>query len=104
MTTASPPTCVVTVRRASSLTAMRPAIFSSDGRRRGYAVCIVRDRSIDVWKVATIGPSAAMRASTLTLGVIGSCRWSTSKSPCSSQRPTLAAVTGPKLSRATEPL
>ena len=104
MTTASPPTWVVTVRRASSLTAMRPEIFSRLGRMMGYAVCIVRDRSIEVWKVATMGPSAAIRASTLMLGVTGSCRCSTSKCPASSHRLTLAAVTGPKLSRATEPL
>ena len=35
ITTASPPTCVVTVRRASSDTAIRPAIFSRLGRSRG---------------------------------------------------------------------
>ena len=35
MTTASPPRCVVTVRRASSETAMRPLIFSSEGRSSG---------------------------------------------------------------------
>ncbi len=65
---------------------------------------MVRDRMIEVWKVATMGPSAAIIARMLMLGVIGSCRCSTSNLPWSSQRLTLAAVTGPKLSRATEPL
>ena len=35
MTTASPPMWVVTVRRASSETAMRPWIFSNEGRSKG---------------------------------------------------------------------
>ena len=70
----------------------------------GYAVCIVRDRSIEVWKVATMGPSAAISASTLMLGVTGSCRCSTSNWPASSHLFTLDAVTGPKFSRATDPL
>ena len=35
MTTASPPRWLVTVRRASSETAMRPSIFSSEGRSSG---------------------------------------------------------------------
>ena len=63
----------------------------------------MRERSVEEWKVAAIGPSAAHRASTATLGVNGSCTWMRSNSPASSQRPTLAAATGPKLSRATEP-
>lgn len=83
---------------------MRPLIFSSDGRSRGYAADIARERSVAVWKVATIGPSKAHKASTEALGVIGSCRCRTSKSPSASHRFTRAAVTGPKVSRATEPL
>ena len=57
-----------------------------------------------MWKVATIGPSAAHRASTETLGVIGSCRWTRSKSPLSTQRVTRAAAIGPMLRRAVDPL
>ena len=65
---------------------------------------MARERRFEVWKVATIGPSAAHRASTEMLGVTGSWMWTTSNSSRSSQRPTRAAVTGLKLSRATEPL
>src|SRR5450631_3229950 len=104
ITTASPPRWVVTVRRASSETAIRALIFSRLGRSNGYAACMARERRLDVWKVATIGPSTAQRARTETLGVTGSWRWTTSKRPASTQRPTRAAVSGPNDSRATEPL
>src|SRR5665647_3814268 len=65
---------------------------------------MARERRLDVWKVATIGPSTAQRARTETLGVTGSCRCTTSKRPASTHRPTRAAVSGPNESRATEPL
>ena len=64
----------------------------------------VSDLVVDVWNVATIGPSAACSASIDRLGAFGSCRCSTSKSPSASQRLTLRCVAGPNRSRATEPL
>ena len=57
-----------------------------------------------VWNVATIGPSAIHSASMPRLGVTGSCRCRTSNSPARSHRRTRAAVTGPKVMRATAPL
>ncbi|SHV99474.1 Uncharacterised protein [Mycobacteroides abscessus subsp. abscessus] len=45
---------------------------------------------VDVWNVATIGPSATMSASIDRLGAFGSCRCRTSKSPSTSQRLVLA--------------
>src|SRR5664280_2532540 len=66
ITTASPPRCVVTVRRASSETAMRALIFSRLGRNRGYAACMARERRLDEWNVATMGPYTAHRARTET--------------------------------------
>ncbi len=38
------------------------------------------------------------------LGVVGSCTWTTSKSPSASHVFTRAAVRGPKVTRATDPL
>ncbi len=65
---------------------------------------MTRERRLAVWNVATTGPSAAHSASSDTLGVEGSCRCRTSNRPRSIQRPTRAAVSGPKVRRATEPL
>ena len=62
------------------------------------------DFVVDVWKVATIGPSAIISASSDRLGALGSCRCRTSKSPADSQRLTMRWVAGPKRSRATDPL
>ena len=62
------------------------------------------DFVVDVWNVATIGPSAIIRASNDRLGALGSCRCRTSKSPAASQRLTIRWVAGPNRSRATEPL
>ena len=59
---------------------------------------------VDVWKVATIGPSAIFSASIDRLGAFGSCRCSTSKSPSASHVLTLRCVAGPNRSRATDPL
>lgn len=83
---------------------MRASIFSRPGRTNGYATWRARERGIDVWKVATIGPVAIHSASMLSDGVTGSCRCRMSKSPCTSQRRTFAAATGPNVMRATEPL
>jgi len=96
--------CSTVVRRASSETAMRAAIFSSTGRTMGKAIRIARDRSFAVWNVATIGPSAMITASPPRLGVTGSWTWSTSNCPAVSHRRTRRALIGPKLKRATEPL
>src|ERR671911_854131 len=91
--------------RASWDTAIRPRIFSREGRRRGWAACRARDLTTDEWNVATTGSSVeAHRAMRAAEGFIGSCRWSTSKRPASSHLVTRAEVTGPKVSRATEPL
>ena len=90
--------------RASSETAIRPRIFSSDGRSSGCAACRARERSIAEWKVATTGSVEAHSAMRDAEGTSGSWMWTTSKSPASSQRVTRAEVTGPKLNRATEPL
>jgi hypothetical protein len=57
-----------------------------------------------VWKVATIGPVAAQQASSDSDGVAGSWRCSTSNAPSRSQRRTRAAESGPKFTRATDPL
>ena len=57
-----------------------------------------------MWKVATIGPVAAQQASSDSDGVAGSWMCSTSNSPSRSHRRTRAADTGPKFTRATEPL
>lgn len=104
MTTASPPTCCTTVRRASSDTAIRAAIFSNIGTTTGEIACRARERSIAEWKVATTGPCAAHSARMLSEGLYGSCRCRTSKAPSSTHRRTRAPTTGPKASRATEPL
>src|ERR671912_722405 len=52
--------------RASWDTAIRPRIFSREGRRRGWAACRARDLTTDEWNVATTGSSVeahrAMRA------------------------------------------
>ena len=92
------------ISRAYSDTAIRAVIFSIDGRRIVAEADIARERTLEVWKVATTGHSAAHSASKEMLGVAGSCRCSTSKRPSLSQRRTRAATTGPKDTRATDPL
>ena len=79
-------------------------IFSIEGRRIAADADIARERTLEVWKVATTGQSADHSASSEMLGVAGSCRCSTSKAPSLSQRRTRAATTGPNETRATEPL
>ena len=59
---------------------------------------------VEVWKVATIGPSAIINASIDRLGAFGSCRCSTSKSPWLSHFLTVRWVAGPNRNRATDPL
>ena len=104
MSTASPPRCSTTTRRAAGDTAIRPVIFSSAGCSAVPKTCRARERAIAVWNVATIGPLAANVASIDTLGTVGSCTCSTSNSPSRSQRRVRASDSGPKTSRATEPL
>jgi hypothetical protein len=65
---------------------------------------MARERGLEVWKVATIGPCAAQQASRPSEGEAGSWMWITSNRPSCSQRRTRAADRKPKLSRATEPL
>src|SRR3712207_197586 len=104
MITASPPRCSTCTRRAKSDTAMRPAIFSSQGRTSGPKAARVLDRVVAAWKVATIGPSAIMQTSSPTEGGTGSCTWTTSKWPSRSQRRTRVALTGPHCMLAIAPL
>src|SRR5699024_5950172 len=85
-------------------TAIRAESFSKLGRTRGFAICIARDRGFEVWKVATIGPRAAHKAIIPKLGVTGSWMCKTSKFPCAIHLRVRAAVIGPKLRRATDPL
>ena len=90
--------------RASSETAIRPRIFSSDGRSSGWAACRARERSIAEWKVATTGSVEAHSAIRDADGFSGSWMCRTSNCPASSHRLTRAEVAGPKVTRATEPL
>jgi hypothetical protein len=46
----------------------------------------IQPRSPEAWNVATSGQRARMRAVRQIVGVIGSCRWSTSKRSRSSAR------------------
>ena len=79
ITTGSPPMWLTSMSRAYSETAIRAVIFSSDGRRIVADADIARERTLEVWNVATTGHSAAQSASSEMLGVAGSCRCSTSK-------------------------
>ena len=65
---------------------------------------MARERRLEVWNVATTGPSEAHSASSARLGVAGSWMCSTSKRPAPSQRRTRAADSGPMFTRATDPL
>ena len=67
--------------RADSDTAIPASILSIGGSEHPPASCIVRDRGVAVWKVATTGTSAAHSASNETLGVIGSWMWTRSNCP-----------------------
>src|SRR3954447_15382116 len=58
---------------------MRAVIFSSDGRRIAAEADRARDRSVEVWYVATTGHSAAHSASSERLGVAGSRRGRTAE-------------------------
>ncbi len=74
ITTALAPRCSTWTCLASSLTAIRPVIFSRNGCSMPWKVANILDRGFAVWKVATIGPSATIRASMDRLGATGSCR------------------------------
>src|SRR4029450_9463021 len=104
ITTASPPTCWPLLERAFSDPAIRASIFSSAGRSKPAAALIARDRTCQLWKVATNGPSPDHNVSSEALGVVGSCTWTTSHVPSCSQVRTRAAVRGPNVTRATDPL
>ncbi|SLH48133.1 Uncharacterised protein [Mycobacteroides abscessus subsp. abscessus] len=65
---------------------MRPLIFSWYGRSMPWKVLSTSDRVVEVWKVATMGPSAILSASIDRLGAFGSWMCSTSKSLPSIQR------------------
>ncbi len=80
ISTASEPREVTCQRRASSDTAMRPLIFSRYGCSTPWNVLSTSDLVVEVWKVATMGPSAIFRASIDRLGALGSWMCRTSKS------------------------
>src|SRR5215217_8043063 len=63
--------CWTIIDRAFSETAIRASIFSSAGRSRPAAALIARDRTCQVWKVATYGPPTA-RPDETTYGGTGS--------------------------------
>src|SRR6202022_3825375 len=104
ISTASEPSASICQRLARSDTAIRPTIFSCQGRSTPWNTVSVSDLVVEVWKVATIGPSATRRAHIDRLGALGSCRCKTSKSPSASQRLTRPCTAGLNCSRATEPL
>ena len=104
MITASPPRCSTWTRRAKSDTAIRPVIFSSQGRAIGPIAASHFDRVVAAWKVATTGPRRSCRPAGETDGDAGSCTWTTSKWPSRSHRRTRAAETGPNWMLAIEPL
>src|SRR4051812_24767021 len=85
-------------------TAIRAVTFSISALMGRANTSGARDGAVEVWNVATIGPSASNRASDDRLNVPGSCRCRTSKSWSASQRRTRAYETGPNVIRATEPL
>ena len=68
------------------------------------AALIARDLGLAWWKVATTGMSAHQTASRPRLGDAGSWTCSTSNLPSDNHRRTRDADSGPKVSRATEPL
>ena len=103
-TVASVPRWRRTTCRAVSETAIRASSLSTAARSTVPASRSDRDRGVAAWKVPTTGCSAAHRASRAMLGVTGSWTCSRSKRPWRSQRRTRAAVSGPKLTLATDPL
>ncbi len=62
------------------------------------------DFVVEVWNVATMGPSAIFIASIDRLGALGSWMCRTSKSLSAIHRRTRAYETGPNVRRATDPL
>ena len=90
ISTASPPRCSTCTRRAIGDTAIRAVTFSISALIGRANTSVARDRSVEVWNVATIGPSASNSASDERLNVPGSCRCSTSKVCSASQRRTRA--------------
>ncbi len=104
MRIASTPRCSTIVRLAASDTAIRARTFSIEGCNAPCAAVRIFERGLDVWNVATMGPSASMHVSRLTLGAVGSCTCNTSKSFSRNHLRTRAADTGPISSLATEPL
>lgn len=101
---ASEPSDSICQRRASSETAILPRIFSCDGRSTLWNTDSTNDFSVDVWKVATMGPSAIASASMPRLGAFGSWTWRTSNSPFRIHFRNRPNALGPKESRETEPL
>src|SRR5215218_9927732 len=96
--------CCTIIERALSDTAIRASSFSSAGRSNPAAALMALDRTCQVWNVATNGPSPAHSVRIEALGVVGSCTCTTANAPSASQVRTRAAVRGPNVTRATEPL
>ena len=83
---------------------MRAVTFSISGWMNPPSAARARERSVEVWNVATTGPSASSSAMAEMLAVVGSCRCSTSNRCPTSHRRTRAYATGPNATRATDPL
>ena len=90
--------------RANSLTAIRAVNFSTIGSRIGPIAYIAFFFGVETWNVPTNGPSAAEHARSESEGIAGSCRCSKSKSPEPIHCLALELATGPKITRATDPL
>ena len=87
---------------ARSETAIRWSILSMRKPHSGTPP-LIHPRSPDAWNVATRGQRARMRAVRQIVGVIGSCRWTTSKRSRSSARTVRKYERGERTMFGSEP-
>ena len=104
MMTASPPWCSISVRRASSDTAMRTPMLSMYRRMGAEAIARETDRPRAAWNVPTRGAVESIAAAIDTEGTTGSWTCTTSKSFTASQRRVRASAFGFTEILATDPL
>ena len=102
--TASPPWCSISVRRASSDTAMRTPMRSMYRRMGAEAIARETDRPRAAWNVPTRGAVESIAAAIDTEGTTGSWTCTTSKSLSASQRRVRASAFGFTEILATDPL
>ncbi len=76
---------------------MRPMIFSCMGCSNPPNIDSISDLVVEVWKVATMGPSAIRNAHIDTLGAFGSCRCRHVEVAVGQPAPDLAADCGADL-------